>query len=173
MTFFLLSFISFFLSSCHFETQGEYLERRGVGIDPDYIREFEFLVKNQAFYRNQIHFMTPLYNNVETEDMIIRLRELGWNATKHKVRILDAEDSGYITVDGKYRLCRILKIEDIDDNVHNYRAVINLRQNPFTEHRMYALPPTPGYWFYCCHARHNDPWIVDIIKLDMNIYLTI
>lgn len=168
----ILSLLVLFLSSYHASscsplTQKEYLAQDSETINPDHLKEFLFLVKHKAFYKGQIHFLGSYLNDAQAEGLVQEIRMMGWNATRCKVLVLEAERAfDLVSHDGKYGLCRILKTNDSDDNVINYRSVINLRSDPYTKHEMYAVPPSAGYWIYFC----GGSWFINVIKLDMNLF---
>jgi hypothetical protein len=160
--------VSITIPSYHTLSQKDYLAQDSETLDPDYIREFLFLVKHKAFYRGLVHFMGSELNDKQAEELAQGIRGMGWNATRRKVRVLEAVRShDIISNDGQYGLCRILKIDDPDDSVDNYRSVINLRKgSTYTRHEMFALPPEPGFWFYFCNNNY-DRWEINVVKLDM------
>ena len=169
-----LLLLSLFLLTTHslLPTQKEYL--KNLEYDAYYVKSFMFLVDNHAFQKNQIYFMGAGLNDTQSEDLVSKMREMGWSATRHKVHVLKAERTDILSNSYDFA-CRVLAISDVNDNYTNYRSVVSEKTDRRVVHEMYAIPPpipTSSFMAFlldgCCTCFYTD-WTINVIKLDMNV----
>lgn len=129
--------------------------------DPHCVRELKFLVTRRAFRRGSVYLLTGC--RMEEYDILVKdMKQLGWNISTYYVSVLDAKWSS-VTDSNDITTCRVLRTNDVDDEISIYITVRRLHRKPAIEDKMYTHS-FPGLFVRSCIRRD---WKIPIIKVDL------